>query len=128
MTNRSLGVSNTRCKAIVNSTTPRFGPRCPPVWERTLISSSRTSCASCGRSCSRSTLISAGEWIPSSKRLGAAVVSEVWEDSEEFDFVICVLGFVGYGARCFRLRWLELFNYGFARAVSGNDFDLLLGV
>src|SRR5215469_1955980 len=129
MTKRSRGVSNTRCNAIVNSTTPRFGPRCPPVWERTLISSSRTSCASCGRSCSRSTLISAGEWIPSSKRLGAAVASEPWEDSEEFDFVICVLRFIGSGARCFRLlRWLELFNYGFARAVAGNDFDLLLGV
>src|SRR5207247_11186119 len=126
MTKRSRGVSNTRCKAIVNSTTPRFGPGWAPIWERTLISSSRTSCASCGRSCSRSALISTGERIPSSRRVGAAVA---WEVSEEFDFVICACRFVGHVRRCLLLlRWLELFNYGFARAVAGNDFDLLLSV
>ena len=27
----SLGVSKTRCSAMVSSTTPRFGPRWPPV-------------------------------------------------------------------------------------------------
>src|SRR5438067_8321690 len=129
MTKRSRGVSNTRCKAIVSSTTPRFGPRCPPVWERTSISSSRTSCASCGRACSRSVLTSAGERMPSSIRVGAAVASEVRDVSEEFDFVICACGFVGHACRCLRLlRWLELFNYGFARGVAGNDLDLLLGI
>src|SRR6266545_6032161 len=129
MTKRSCGVLKTRCKAMVSSTTPRFGPRCPPVWERTLISSSRTSCASCGRSCSRSALMSAGERIPSSKRLGAPVVSAVCGFSEEFDFVIGAFGF----DRCFLgrtrfLRRLEFLYYGFPRAVAGNDFNLLFGV
>src|ERR1051325_3042219 len=32
---------------MVNSTTPRFGPRCPPFLERTVISSCRISSASC---------------------------------------------------------------------------------
>src|SRR4249919_2844310 len=129
MTKRSRGVSKTRCRAMVNSTTPRFGPKCPPVCERTLISSSRTSCASCGRSCSRSALMSAGERIPSSKRFGASVVSLVCELSEEFDFVIGTFGF----DRCFLgrphfLRRLEFLYYGFPGAVAGNDFNLLLGV
>src|SRR5207253_2400328 len=126
MTNRSCGVLKTRCNAIVNSTTPRFGPRCPPVCERTLINSSRTSCASWGRSCSRSALISAGERIPSSRCVGAGAV---WADSEELDFVICASGLVGHACRClWLLRRLELFNYGFACAFAGNDFDLLLGL
>src|SRR5437867_1350494 len=129
MTKRSRGVSNTRCNAIVSSVTPRFGPRCPPVCERTLISSSRTSCASCGRSCSRSALMSAGERIPSSKRFGAFVVSVVCGLSEEFDFVIGAFGF----DRCFLGRtrfWrrLEFLYYGFPGAVASNDFNLLLGV
>src|SRR6476661_4577454 len=129
MTKRSRGVSKTRCRAMVNSTTPRFGPRCPPVWERTLISSSRTSCASCGRSCSRSALMSAGERIPSSKRFGVFVISLVCGLSEEFDFVIAAFGF----DRCFLgrtrfLRRLEFLYYGFPGAVTGNDLDLLLGI
>src|SRR6266850_4089695 len=129
MTKRSRGVSKTRCRAMVNSTTPRFGPRCPPVWERTLISSSRTSCASCGRSCSRSALMSAGERIPSSKRFGASVASVVRGFSEEFDFVIGAFGF----DRCFVgrarfLRRLEFLYYWFPGAVPSNDFNLLLGV
>src|SRR6187401_3410508 len=129
MTMRSRGVSNTRCNAIVSSVTPRFGPRCPPVCERTLISSSRTSCASCGRSCSRSALMSDGEWIPSSKRFGASVISAVCKFSEEVDFVIDTFGF----DRCFIgrsrfLRGLEFLYYGFPSAVTGNDFNLLLGV
>src|SRR6266851_6256785 len=123
MTNRSPGVSKTRCSAMVNSTTPKFGPRCPPVWERTLISSSRTSCASCGRSCSRSAFTSAGERIPSSKRAGATAGLA---DSEEFDFIICAFGFIDHFGRSGRFRRrLEIFNYGFAYAVAGNDFDLL---
>src|SRR6266480_1421060 len=126
MTNRSRGVSNTRCSAIVNSTTPRLGPRCPPVWERTLISSSRTSWASRGRSCSRSALTLAGERMPSSKRAGGAAAPE---DLEEFDFIICYFGFACHAGRCGRLlRWLEIFDHGFARAIAGNDFDLLLCV
>src|SRR5438093_197215 len=114
---------------MVSSTTPRFGPRCPPVWERTLISSSRTSCASCGRSCSRTALMSAGERIPSSKRFGAVVVSVACGLSEEFDFVIGAFGF----DRCFLGRTpflgrLEFLYYGFPCAVASNDLDLLLGV
>src|SRR6266496_2844431 len=129
MTKRSYGVLKTRCKAIVNSTTPRFGPRWPPVWERTLISSSRTSCASWGRSCSRSALISAGERIPSSNRAVLAVASEVGADSEESDFFIGVLGFIDHATRRCRLgRWLEIFDCRLAGAVVGNDLDLLLGV
>src|SRR6266478_7919829 len=129
MTNRSRGVLKTRCSAMVSSTTPRFGPRCPPVCERTLISSSRTSCASCGRSCSRSALISAGERIPSRRRLAAAVVSEVREFSEEFDFVICILGVIGTRRLSGRLRrWLEVFNYRLACAIASNDLDLLLRI
>src|SRR5258705_1172942 len=125
MTNRSRGVLKTLCSAMVSSTTPRFGPRCPPVCERTLISSSRTSCASCSRSCSRSALMSAGERIPSSKRAGVAV----WVDSEEFDFIICVFGFSHCVGRCYRFRrCFELFHSCLAGAVAGDDFDLVLCV
>src|SRR5215471_7589288 len=129
MTKRSRGVSNTRCNAIVNSTTPRFGPRCPPVCERTLIRSSRTSCASCGRSCSCSALMSAGELIPSSKRFGVSGVSMIWGFSEKFDFVIggVRLGYCFLGS-CPFLRRLEFLYYWFAGAVASNDFDLLLGI
>src|SRR5215469_15945810 len=114
---------------MVSSTTPRLGPRWPPVCERTLISSSRTSCASCGRSCSRSALMSAGERIPSSKRFGASIVSVVCRFSEEFDFVIGAFSF----DRCFLrrtrfFRRLEFFNYGLPGAVASNDFNLLLRV
>src|SRR5215470_15112687 len=114
---------------MVSSTTPRLGPRCPPVCERTLINSSRTSCASCGRSCSRSALMSAGERIPSSKRFGAFVVSSACRFSEEFDFVISAFEFgrCFLGTTCF-LRRLEYFNYGFPGAVASNDFNLLLRV
>src|ERR1043166_1259856 len=129
MTKRSRGVLKTRCKAIVSSTTPRFGPRWPPVWERTLINSSRTSCASCGRSCSSSALMSAGERIPSSKRVGAIVVSAVRAVSEEFDFVICILGVIGNGRLPGRLRCcLKVLNYRLTSAIASNDFDLLFGV
>src|SRR6266496_865932 len=129
MTKRSYGVLKTRCKAIVNSTTPRFGPRWPPVWERTLISSSRASCASCGRSCSRSALISAGNRIPSSRRDGTAVASEVWTDSEEFDFIICAFGFIDTFGRSSRFRCgREILNYRLSCTVASYDFDLLLGL
>src|SRR5215831_14851677 len=129
MTKRSRGVSNTRCNAIVSSTTPRFGPRCPPVWERTLISSSRTSCASWGRSCSRSALMSAGERIPSSRRAGAAVASEARADSEEFDFIICVFGFIdALGWSSWFWCRLEILNYRLSCTVASYDFDLLLGL
>src|SRR2546430_12081399 len=124
MTNRSRGVLKTRCSAIVNSTTPRFGPRCPPVCDRTLINSSRTSCASWGRSCSRNALISAGELIPSSKRFGA-VVAVVLKES---DFVI--LFFFSFGwlavAVCIRGRF-KIFHDRFAGAIAGDDLDLLFG-
>src|SRR5581483_118395 len=129
MTNRSCGVSKTRCNAIVSSTTPRFGPRCPPVCERTLISSSRTSCASWGKSCSRSALISPGERMPSRRRLAIGVASEICEDSEEFDFVICILGIIGSAPLRGRLwRWLEVFDYSLPCAVASDYFYLLLGL
>src|SRR5215831_14260684 len=127
MTKRSRGVLNTRCNAMVSSTTPRLGPRCPPVCERTLISSSRTSCASCGRSCSRSALMSAGERIPSSKRFGASVVWVVCRFSEEFDFVIGAFDRRFLGRTRFLCR-LEFLYYGFPGAVASNDFNFLLGV
>src|SRR5439155_26590310 len=127
MTKRSRGVLNTRCNAIVSSTTPRFGPRCPPVWERTLISSSRTSCASCGRSCSRRPFISAGDRTPSSKRFGASSVSVVRESLEEFDFVIGVFRFCDWFlGSSLVLRRLQFFNYGSAGAIASDDFDFLL--
>src|SRR5947208_12295004 len=124
ITNRSRGVSKTRCSAIVSSTTPRFGPRCPPVCDKTRISSPRTSCASCGRSCSRNALMSAGERIPSSRRCGAAVAVV----SEESDFVISWFLFV----RLVIVRrfgsGFKIFNYWLARVVAGDDLDLLFGV
>src|ERR1700682_2782623 len=123
MTKRSRGVSKTRCSAMVNSTTPRFGPRCPPVCDNTLISSSRTSCASCGRSSSRSALTSAGGRISSSKRADVAVSA----DLEEFDLVIFVFGFINHiGRRRWLLGCFEIFHDRFASAVAGNHLDLLL--
>src|SRR5450631_196022 len=121
MTKRSCGVWKTRCSAIVNSTTPRFGPRCPPVCESTLTSSSRTSWASCGKSCSRSALISAGERIPSSRRAVAVV-------SEKSDFIILAFGFIHrFGWRCNLRCRFEIFYKGFSCAVPSNDVDLLFG-
>src|SRR6266404_2320427 len=122
MTKRSRGVVKTRCKAMVNSTTPRLGPRCPPVCDNTLTSSSRTSWASCGRSCSRSALISAGERIPSKRRAAGAVASE------ESDFIILLFLFIDrFGRRCNLLGWLEIFHERFARAIASDDVDLLFG-
>src|SRR2546421_9606460 len=71
----------------------------------------------------------AGERMPSSKRFGAPVILMTCGFSEEFDFVIGVFGF----DRCFLgrirfLRRLEFLYYGFACAVTGNDFNLLLSV
>src|SRR4030095_11466286 len=112
---------------MVSSTTPRFGPRWPPVWERTLISSSRTSCASWGRSCSRSALMSAGDRIPSRRRLGPGVTSGVCDESEEFDFIICAFGFIDAFGRRSRFRGgLEILNYRLSCTVASYDFDLLL--
>src|SRR5436305_4209906 len=120
-TNRSRGVSKTRCNAMVSSTTPRFGPRWPPVCESTLINSSRTSCASWGRSCSFSALISAGERIPSNTRGAAAV-------SEEADVVILDCSFFLRPRQCFLFRGrLEILYHRFARIVTSNDLDPLFG-
>ena len=44
----SRGESNTRCSAMVSSTTPRFGPRCPPPLATLLDQESRISAASVG--------------------------------------------------------------------------------
>src|ERR1017187_9226594 len=51
-----------------SSTTPRLGPRCPPVAESTVISSSRISPASCSSSATESRLTWSGESIRSSMR------------------------------------------------------------
>src|ERR1041385_5296493 len=109
---------------MVNSTTQRFGPRWPPVWDRTLINSSRTSCASCGRSSSFSALMSAGERIPSNTRGAAAVAVAV---SEEADVVILVCSFFS-GRRFLFRRGLEILYYSLAGMVASNDLDPLLGV
>ena len=61
---------------MVSSTTPRFGPRWPPLVERTVISSSRISAASCSRSGMESRRRSSGESIVSSMRcIGALVIT-----------------------------------------------------
>src|SRR5437868_2660849 len=107
---------------MVSSTTPRFGPRWPPVCDRTLINSSRTSCASCGKSSSFSALMSAGKRIPSNTR-GAAAGGV----SEEADIVILVCSFFSDRRFLFRLR-LEILYYSLAGMVASNDLDPLLGV
>src|SRR5699024_789927 len=43
--NLSLGLSNNLCNIIVNSTTPRFGPICPPVTDSFSIKKERISAA-----------------------------------------------------------------------------------
>src|SRR5256885_16766254 len=106
---------------MVSSTTPRFGPRWPPVCDRTLISSSRTSWASCGRSSSFSALMSAGDRIPSNNRGAAAAVSE------EADVVILVCSFFGGRRFLFRRRF-EILHYSFSGMVASDDLDPLLGV
>src|SRR5205807_1555306 len=101
--------------AIVNSTTPRLGPRCPPVRESTLINSSRTSCASCGRSCSRSAFTSAGPRIPSSKRIVVL---------EETGFVMFLfLNFVS--RRHLRFYRLEISHGSFPGVIACNDLNFL---
>src|SRR5699024_3594878 len=57
----SDGASKTRCSAIVSSTTPRLGPKCPPVAETFSIKNSRIPCASCSSLPSSSNFRSAGE-------------------------------------------------------------------
>src|SRR3977135_2290853 len=106
---------------MVSSTTPRFGPRCPPVCESTLISSSRTSWASWGSSSSFSVLMSAGERIPSNSRVAVVV-------SEEADVVILVCSFFLRARGRFLLRGrLEILYHRFARIVTSNDLDPLFG-
>ncbi|CPU66084.1 Uncharacterised protein [Mycobacteroides abscessus] len=46
----SVGDENTRCIAMVSSTTPRFGPRWPPVRETESTRNARISAAS-SRAC-----------------------------------------------------------------------------
>src|SRR4029077_5660496 len=99
------------------------GPRCPPVCDSTLMSSSRTSCASCGSSSSRSPLMSAGERMPSSKRFDAVV------PSEKPDFICLFSSFVRPRLiidLCLGRRF-KIFHHWFTDAVAGDDLDLLLG-
>ena len=58
-----------------------------------------------------------------------AVVSEVRDDSEEFDFIICAFGFIyGFGRSSRFRRGLEILNYRLSCAVASYDFDLLFGL
>src|SRR3954451_7331505 len=59
----SCGEENTRCSAMVSSTTPRFGPRWPPVRATDVTRCSRISVASASSSERRSLLTSAGHEI-----------------------------------------------------------------
>src|SRR6185437_14532187 len=56
----SVGELKTRCSAMVSSTAPRFGPRCPPVFATALTRKSRISSASCGSWATSSRLRSSG--------------------------------------------------------------------
>src|SRR5438874_6984923 len=105
---------------MVNSTTPRLGPRWPPVCERTLISSSRTSWASCGKSCSRIALTSAGPRTPSSRRVPFLEESDV--------IVILFLPCIRNRRGNWRFRRCKIFHRRFAGMVAGDDLNLLLGV
>src|SRR3954469_5248600 len=106
---------------MVNSTTPRFGPRWPPVCDSTLINSSRTSWASCGRSSWLNALMSAGERIASNSRVAAVV-------SEEADVVILVCSFCFPWRRRFLFHSrLKILYHRFACMVTSNDLDSLLG-
>src|ERR1041385_1389324 len=122
MTKRSRGVLKTRWSAMVSSTTPRFGPRWPPVCESTLINSSRTSCASCGRLSSGNAFTSAGERIPWSKEVGSTSVSE----EANIDIFWFSFGF-RRGADSCRGGRLKFFHDRFAGAVAGDDLDSLFG-
>src|SRR4051794_12178746 len=62
----SCGDSNTRCSAMVSSTTPRFGPRWPPVRATELTRCSLISPANAGSCEGGSRLTSAGEEIDDS--------------------------------------------------------------
>src|SRR5947209_11972364 len=112
---------------MVSSTTPRFGPRCPPVCDRTRISSSRTSCASCARSCSPSVLMSAGERMPSSNRFGFSGSAVVVVASKESDFIISQFLFGRFLIiRRFAHRF-KIFADRLTRVIARDYLDLLFG-
>src|SRR5205085_5832470 len=105
---------------MVSSTTPRLGPRCPPVCESTLISSSRTSCASCGKSFSGIALMLAGPPIVSSRRIP-------W--SEEADVIVLLfLNRIRGNRRAWRFRRVKLLHRYFSGMIARDDFNLLLGL
>src|ERR1700704_3684722 len=107
--------------AIVSSTTPRLGPRCPPVWERTETRSSRTSWASCGKSCSLNAFTSAGERMPSSKRFFSLGL-------EEFDVVIVVAHRLRrlLNGRSRIIGRFKILYKSFSGIVPGDDLNLFL--
>src|SRR5450759_2383527 len=72
---RSLGDSNTRCRAIVSSTTPRFGPRWPPVFETDWTRNARIACASWTRARCPSRRRAAGPRIWSRTPMGSPLVA-----------------------------------------------------
>ena len=61
----SLGESNTRCKAIVNSTIPRFEPRWPPLFSTVSTRSVRISEERVFNSCELRLFRSSGKLIES---------------------------------------------------------------
>jgi hypothetical protein len=70
-----VGELNTRCSAMVSSTTPRLGPTWPPLRAVTAMISSRISCASCGSWAGARALRSAGlRWHPAEREGGRSGV------------------------------------------------------
>ncbi len=70
----SRGDSNARWMAMVSSTTPRFGPRWPPVRETSAMRCARISAASSGTCSGDSALTSLGERIPVSNVMPRSLV------------------------------------------------------
>ena len=97
------GVSKTRWRAMVSSTTPRFGPRCPPVVARVLMRVRRIFSASAGRCSSGRSLTSCGPRI-----------AGISMSSKESDFIVF-----------FSFRFGLFFRSAFFRA---GVFLLSLGV
>src|SRR5437879_2487528 len=128
---------------MVNSTTPRFGPRWPPFLERTVINSWRISSASCCNWSSFSFLTCYGlstmsryRFISGERRIG---VMEFWSDGEKLDSLLpCSKnpmqhgcdGWVSNSGGLFRrggVRQVDGFKGEFARSVPFELLDLQLG-
>src|SRR5699024_1656437 len=71
----SRGESKIRCRAMVISTTPRLGPRCPPVWEQESTRNSLIPCASSGSRSAGSLLRDSGLCMDSNRATVQSVPS-----------------------------------------------------